>query len=171
MRPSSLLVTASAIGLIFSGAAAAQPRPYGDAWRAPSQGDGRHDDRGGQIGRDGRMRPGDQGHDARGGDQRYFYNGRWVDQNEWSRHSSERDRWTRNYQRRAPERYRSNSDTLVAGIIGFALGAAIVGSQQDAERARTADASFDQSCARRYRSYDRSSRTYMGLDGLRHFCR
>jgi hypothetical protein len=98
----------------------------------------------------------------------YYYNGRWVDQNEWRRHGSERDRWAHNYQ----QKRRSHDDTnaLVAGILGFALGAAIVGSQQQAEHARTADQSWDAYCAKKYRSYDRHSRTYLGKDGLRHYC-
>jgi hypothetical protein len=102
----------------------------------------------------------------------YYYNGRWVDQNEWQRHGSERDRWARNYQRRRGHEEKSHDDTgaLVAGILGFALGAAIVGSQQQAEKARTADQSWDAYCAKKYRSYDRRSRTYLGNDGLRHYC-
>jgi hypothetical protein len=100
-------------------------------------------------------------------DGRYYYNGRWVDQNEWQRHGSERDRWAHNYQQR---RGHDNSGALVAGILGFALGAAIVGSQQQAEHARSADQSWDSYCARKYRSYDRHSRTYLGNDGLRHYC-
>jgi hypothetical protein len=104
---------------------------------------------------------------AEGG--RYYYNGRWIDQNEWRRHNAERDRWAHNYQRRRGQRD-DNSAALVAGIIGFALGAAIVGSQQQAERARTANQSFDAYCARKYRSYDARSRTYLGVDGLRHYC-
>lgn len=98
----------------------------------------------------------------------HYYNGRWIGPDEWRRHSYERDRWVRRYDRR---RHRDRDDSaLVAGIIGFALGAAIVGSAQEAERARSADASFDDYCARRYRSYDRGSRTYLGSDGLRHYC-
>jgi len=93
-----------------------------------------------------------------------------VDRDEWGRHSSERDRWAQNYQRRRSSRGDDNSTALIAGIIGFALGAAIVGSQQQAERARDADDSYDTYCARKYRSYDRRSRTYMGFDGVRHYC-
>ena len=85
--------------------------------------------------------------------------------------SPERERWANTYQRRHRDRDRNDdSSAIIAGIIGFALGAAIVGSQQQAERARTADESFDAYCARKYRSYDRRSRTYMGSDGLRHYC-
>jgi hypothetical protein len=58
----------------------------------------------------------------------------------------------------------------MAGILGFALGAAIVGSQQQAQHARTADQKWDDYCAKKHRSYDRHSRTYLGSDGLRHYC-
>jgi len=110
-------------------------------------------------------RRGGPGPQQQGG--QYYYNGRWVDQNEWQRHGSERDRWARNYQQR---KGRDDSGALVAGILGFALGAAIVGSQQQAEHARIADQSWDAHCAQKYRSYDRRSRTYLGYDGLRHYC-
>lgn len=158
MRKSLTLVVASVASLLAADLAMAQPRPYGEAWRqppppqAPRDGHGRHDDRGPQA-------------------QTYYYNGRWIGQDEWSRRSPERERWANNYQRRHRDRDKDNdSSAIIAGIIGFALGAAIVGSQQQAERARTADESFDTYCARKYRSYDRRSRTYMGLDGLRHYC-
>ena len=152
MRMLSTLITAATASMLLAGTVLAQPRPYDQRegrgeysqQRGPAQGD-------------------------RSGGQ-YYYNGRWVDAGEWRRHSSERDRWARNYQYRRGHRGGDNSSALVAGIIGFALGAAIVGSQQQAERARTADASWDAECARRYRSYDRSSRTYMGYDGVRHYC-
>jgi len=166
MRKSSTLVVASVVGVLFANAALAQPRPYNEAWRPqlqappPPPGDhrepGRHED--------GRP-PGAQR------SQSYYYNGRWVDQNEWQRRSPERDRWARNYQRRHKDHDGSDSAALIASIIGFALGAAIVGSVEQAEHARSADESWDQNCGKKYRSYDRSSRTYMGYDGLRHYCR
>lgn len=147
MRKLTRIVAAGLISLITLEAAVAQPGP-GDH-RPPPR-------------RDGGYRP--------GGPQpeRYYYNGRWVDQNEWQRHSAERDRWAHNYQQRRKDD--RDSSALVAGILGFALGAAIVGSQQQAEKARTADQSWDAYCARKYRSYDRHSRTYLGVDGLRHYC-
>lgn len=110
-------------------------------------------------------RHGGPGPQPQGG--QYYYNGRWVDQNEWQRHGAERDRWAHNYQRRKGQ---DDNSALVAGILGFALGAAIVGSQQQAEHARGADQSWDAYCAKKYRSYDRHSRTYLGNDGLRHYC-
>jgi hypothetical protein len=152
MRKSLILVVASVASIIVADAAMAQPRPYNEAWRA-------------------------QGHDIdprRGGQsaQNYYYNGRWVGPDEWQRRSSERDRWAQNYQRRGNRDRRDSNDSsaLIAGIIGFALGAAIVGSQQQAEHARTADQSWDSYCAKKYRSYDRRSRTYLGTDGVRHYC-
>ncbi len=58
-------------------------------------------------------------------------------------------------------------------MIGFALGAAILGSQADANRAygRRDDRSHVAYCARKYRSYDPRSDTYLGRDGYRHYCR
>lgn len=146
MRKIALLVVGSLFAATLSDASLAQPRPYDNRDRQQQ-----YQQQSGQ----------------------YYYNGRWVDQNEWQRHSSERDRWARNYQRRHGDRRDDHDNTgtaLVAGILGFALGAAIVGSQQQAEKARTADQSWDSYCARKYRSYDRHSRTYLGVDGLRHYC-
>jgi len=153
MRRSSIVVVASVIGLMLASTALAQPRPYDGSGRYQSQ------------------QRGWQGQD-RSDDGQYYYDGRWVDSGEWGRHSSERDRWARRHHGRYGDRYRRGDDSsaIAAGIIGFALGAAIVGSQQDAERARRADESWDARCGRRYRSYDRSSRTYLGGDGMRHYC-
>lgn len=157
MRKLRRPITAAAIGLALAPSAFAQPRPYDQP--GPYQG---------QYQQRGHQGPGPaQG--ARSGGQ-YYYNGRWVDQGEWQRHSAERDRWAHDYQHRRGDHGGDDTSALVAGIVGFALGAAIVGSQQQAERARTADASYDAACARRYRSYDRHSRTYMGVDGVRHYC-
>jgi len=142
------MIAAGLISLITLNAAVAQPGQGGRRPPPPH---------------DGGYRPGAPGPD------RYYYNGRWVDADEWRRHGAERDRWARNYQQR---RHKDDHDSsaLVAGILGFALGAAIVGSAQQAERARTADQSWDDYCAKKYRSYDRHSRTYLGADGLRHYC-
>ena len=147
MRKSLTLVAASLISVLVADVASAQPRPYNDAWRAPSQ-------------------------SAQGGDrgQNYYYNGRWVGPDEWQRQGQARDRWAQNYQRRRGRSDNGDSSALIAGIIGFALGAAITGSQQQADHARTADSSWDSYCARKYRSYDRRSRTFLGNDGLRHYC-
>lgn len=146
MRTFSRIVAVGLISLMAADAAVAQPGPGGH--RPP---------------------PPQAGFPQRPPPDRYYYNGRWVDAGEWQRHGRERDRWARNYQRRH-HRDDRDSSALVAGILGFALGAAIVGSAQQAEKARTADQSWDDYCARKYRSYDRHSRTYLGVDGLRHYC-
>lgn len=146
MRGSVTLIAISITSLLFADMAMAQPRPYGEGHRPYPQ----------------------EQQQYRG--QNYYYNGRWIDQDEWQRRGNERERWVRKHQRRHGHDDRDDSSALVAGIIGFALGAAIVGSQQEAEQARRADRSWDDACARRYRSYDRNSRTYLGHDGLRHYC-
>lgn len=147
MRKLSALTAGCLAALMLAQTAVAQPRPYGDAWRGQPQRDAgpRHD----------------------GG--RYYYNDRWVDEQEWRRHDRERDRWAQDYQRRRGHRD-DDSTALIAGILGFALGAAIVGSAQQADHAQSADRSWDTYCARKYRSYDPRSRTYLGYDGLRHYC-
>ena len=159
MRKSLPLVLASVASIVAADVAVAQPRPYDQTWgqqqaRPSRDRDARAPDR----------------RDARRG-QSYYYNGRWVDHDEWNRRAPERDRWVRSYNRKWHNRDDDDSAALIAGIIGFALGAAIVGSQQEAEHARTADESWDSYCARRYRSYDPRSRTYMGYDGVRHYCK
>jgi hypothetical protein len=148
MRKSSVLMVGCLVAAMLPAASFAQPGP-----------------RGGGPQQYGPQRQGPQYQSQPGG--QYYYNGRWVDQNEWQRHGSERDRWAQNYQRR---KGRDDSGALVAGILGFALGAAIVGSQQQAQHARSADQSWDIYCAKKYHSYDRHSRTFLGKDGLRHYC-
>lgn len=146
MRPPAMLIMASIASLLVADLASAQPRPERDGPRYAPREPMRHEEH------------------------QYYYNGRWVDQNEWKRRDNERQRWARDHQRRRGHNQNDDSSSLVAGIIGFALGAAIVGSQQDAEQARRADRIGIESCARRFRSYDRNSRTYLGHDGLRHYC-
>jgi hypothetical protein len=98
---------------------------------------------------------------------RYYANGRWVDQRGWDGYR-ERE-WRR-------DRYRhyrhDNSNALAAGIIGFALGAAILGSQNDASRAYSyrSDRAHIDRCRARYRSFDAASNTFLGNDGYRHYC-
>ncbi len=63
---------------------------------------------------------------------------------------------------------------LFAGaILGFVLGAAIADSreQQEYAQSRLNDPAWIAYCARRYRSFDPYSGTYLGRDGLRHYCR
>lgn len=149
MKRSLALVAVSVASLLMADAAAAQPPPYGRPPPPPA---------GYRPPPPARVQP-------------YHYdNGRWVTPNEWNRRATERDRWVRSYERRHRDRDHGDSSALIAGIIGFALGAAIVGSMEQAEHARTADASWDAYCARKYRTYDPRSRTYLGYDGLRHYC-
>lgn len=77
------------------------------------------------------------------------------------------------YERRHRHRDNDDSDALIAGIIGFALGAAIVASQEEHEavKPRLNDPDWIAWCARKYRSFDPRSGTYLGYDGLRHYCR
>ena len=154
MRKLSKLISTTMISLLLAQPVLAQIGPRSQPGRSQQQAHRRAP-----------QRPTPAPQPQQGG--QYYYNGRWVDSNEWQRHNSERDRWA-NQRRRSGN---DNSTSIIAGIIGFALGAAIVGSQQDAQRARSADAQFDARCAKRYRSYDRSSRTYLGTDGARHYCR
>ena len=141
MRQSLALVALSVFSLAAADVAAAQPGPYGHPYGPPPAAQDWH-----------------------------YYNGRWVGPDDWRRRQYERDRWAHNYQRRHHHDHDQDSDALVAGIVGFALGAAIVGSMEQAEHARTAPRSWDNYCARKYRNYDRRSRTYLGADGLRHYC-
>ena len=149
MRRLSILLIGCMLAGMGPGASMGQPGHYGDRGHQPPP-----------------MQSDRSGYPQQGGGH-YYYNGRWVDQNEWQRHSAERDRWAQRYHER---RGHDDSSAVIAGILGFALGAAIVGSQQQAEHARTADQKWDDYCARKYRSYDRHSRTYLGVDGLRHYC-
>lgn len=75
------------------------------------------------------------------------------------------------------ERRRDNDNAagaaIVGGIIGFALGAAIAGSQNDRsyyDQHRN-DRSWQQRCRARYRSFDAASGTYLHNDGNRRYCR
>lgn len=149
MRRSSGVVAACVASMLFASSSLAQPRNDYGPGRAPAHGPNAD----------------------RSAPDRYYYNDRWVDAQEWQRHNDERERWARDYERRRGRRDNDNSSAIVAGILGFALGAAIVGSAKQAEHARTADEKWDDYCARKYRSYDRRSRTYMGNDGLRHYCK
>jgi hypothetical protein len=89
-------------------------------------------------------------------------------------------RYRQQYERRHPDQRRdwhrkddNSGAAVVAGILGFVLGAAIAGSQQDQERAHTklSDKEWVSYCARKYRSFDANSGTYFGNDGLRHYCK
>lgn len=62
---------------------------------------------------------------------------------------------------------------IVGVLLGFALGAAVVDSQDHADyaRSRLNDPAWIAYCARRYASFDPYTGTYLGYDGLRHYCR
>jgi hypothetical protein len=97
---------------------------------------------------------------------------------EWPSQCRDRLRWERSrpvyvypdnryYGRR---RHRDSTGAAIAGgIIGFALGAAIAGSQSDRRyyASRRGDRSWAARCARRYRSFDPYSGTYLSNSGYR----
>lgn len=77
------------------------------------------------------------------------------------------------YYRHRDRRYRyrhrhSDGAALAAGIIGFTLGAAIANSYSAPRYSGGMDYDY---CARKYRSWDPYSKTYLGYDGRRHYCR
>lgn len=67
----------------------------------------------------------------------------------------------------------SAAGLIIGVILGFALGAAVVDSQeqQNYANSRLNDPAWIAYCARRYRSFDPYTGTYLGYDGLRHYCR
>jgi hypothetical protein len=70
--------------------------------------------------------------------------------------------------------YEDNSGNAAVGaILGFALGAAIAGSQQDRDyySSHSSDRGWVGRCQSTYRSFDPRTGTYMGNDGYRHYCR
>ena len=175
MTRSLVLLAATIISIGVGDVAAAQPRQFNpprghEQGQAPPQPPGQMqrgpDRRDVGPGRDdGRRDMGRPGPSA----SPYYYNNRWVGADEWRSHGPERDRWVQRYNQRRGRRD-DDGASLIAGIIGFALGAAIVGSMEDADRARNGDRSYDGACARKYRSYDARSHTYLGFDGFRHYC-
>jgi hypothetical protein len=104
-----------------------------------------------------------------GSQERYYYNGQWVDQNSWQ---AQRDREFQRNRRARDYNNRSGNDATAAAIIGFALGAAILGTQADARTSYgyAQDRNHGRMCARKYRGYDMRSNTYLGRDGYRHYC-
>lgn len=100
--------------------------------------------------------------------------------------SEARNRGDRYERHHDDDRYRhrrnNDGDIAAAAIIGLALGAIIIGSQQN-RHDRTYDNNYYRDddrrdsnwehirrCERRYRSYDRYSDTFIGRDGRRYYC-
>jgi len=90
----------------------------------------------------------------------------------------ERMRWERNhggaYYYRGGRYYRRDNDSAAAAaIIGFALGAAIIGSQSDYDYyySRRYDRRYIEGCRVRYRSFDPYTGTYVTTTGYRRYCR
>ena len=138
------LAAATFMGTAMTTAPAmAQPRPYGGPDYGQNYGPGY------------------------GNQNRYYYNGQWVDQNRWQESRQREFQRNRRYRDRG-----DNNDAATAAIIGFALGAAILGTQADARSSYgyAQDRNHGRMCARKYRGYDMRSNTYLGRDGYRHYC-
>jgi hypothetical protein len=70
-------------------------------------------------------------------------------------------------------RYQDNSGAAIAGgILGFVLGAAIAGSQQDHDYyySHRNDRGWRERCQQSYHDFDYRTGTYVGGDGYRHYC-
>ena len=98
---------------------------------------------------------------------------------ETRRDCRERLRWERRYRDRYYYRggryYRrdNDGDEIAAAIIGFALGAAILGSRSDYDYyySRRHDRRYLERCRVRYRSFDPYTGTYVTTTGYRRYCR
>lgn len=68
-------------------------------------------------------------------------------------------------------RYEDDSGAAVA-ILGFVLGAAVVGSQQDHDYyySHRNDRDWQRRCQTSYSGFDRRTGAYPGDDGYRHYC-
>ena len=70
-------------------------------------------------------------------------------------------------------RYQDDSGAAVAGsILGFTLGAAIAGSQDDRGyyNSHRRNREWRDGCRTNYQGWDSRSGTYLGSDGYRHYC-
>lgn len=81
------------------------------------------------------------------------------------------------HERYYDRRHRRGNDAAAAAIVGLALGAIIVGTQN--RQTYRYDRGYDRRdaywehvrrCEQRYRSYDRRSDTFIGRDGRRYYC-
>lgn len=105
------------------------------------------------------------------------YRGRGPDRDYWRHRDWHDRRYGRGYYDRRYRDYRDNrrdeSAAVAAGFLGFVLGAAIAGSQGERSYAvaRLGDPNWIAYCARKYRSFDPRSGTYLGYDGYRRYCR
>ena len=76
------------------------------------------------------------------------------------------------YHRRYHRGYRRHYDpgaAAAAGIIGLAAGAIIAGAAA-APPPPARDPAWIDYCFSKYRSFDPASGTYLGFDGMRHYC-
>ncbi len=88
----------------------------------------------------------------------------------WDRRQWEyRQRYERTHPRRRKD---DRHEEVIAGLFGFVLGAALAESREEQrDQVRLEDRQWIAACARKYRSFDARSGTYLGRDGLRHYCR
>lgn len=84
--------------------------------------------------------------------------------------------WRRNHDRWGQAQYKqwyrwnhNNLGNFAAGLFGFALGAAITGSMNQADQGSGYNTHVDR-CEARYRSYNPRTDQYLGTDGRYHFC-
>jgi hypothetical protein len=102
---------------------------------------------------------------------------RWDDRRNpppnWGRSQWQtRQEWLRRHGDHA-DNYDSALGIIAGTLLGFAIGSAVVDSQEQQQYAtsRLNDPGWVAYCARRYRTFDPYTGTYLGSDGLRHYCR
>ena len=100
-------------------------------------------------------------HSRYGGHKRHYSDNRhYSGKRHYSRH--------RNYSRHRHYHRGNDGFPLALGIIGLAVGAAVANSYSTPRYYGGSNTDY---CARKYRSWDPRSRTYLGYDGRRHACR
>lgn len=123
-----------------------------------------------------------QGHDARLQTVQYgdrCYGGERIsdcrERLRWERRHGRHYEWRdgRYYDRRYRDRDDDAGAAIAGAILGFALGAAIQGSQSDYDHyySNRDNRSWRARCAARYRSFDWRTGTYLSRDGYRRYCR